>query len=161
MGVACRGAPRLAPAIAASTALVSQFVAAETSGHAERAESLVDRRSCEGDGGWDFLAVTRQVQIERPLQYRDTTLVPVTYSWAGQWWSEDPHQVGFQSARFTALDTTDSVPYRVVADSAGRLWIACGDFYEGHLGVSQLLSDVPRFDAKSLAAWKAARLPVR
>ena len=160
-GVGCRTTPRPPPTPYAATAVVSHFVMAETTGRAERAESLVDRKSCEGDGGWDFLAVTRSVDIAPPFEHLDTTIVPVTYHWAGRWWTDDEHQVGYHNTHFTAVDTADSVLYPIFTDSAGREWIGCGDFYEGHIGASRLVSEVPRFDTKSLVAWKAARLPVK
>jgi len=135
--------------------LVNRFIVAESVGNWWAADSLVAWRYCDRDPATDFFPVTTAFHV-RPVQpVGDSALVQVIYEVVGRVWLGDPPIVGPQRTRFAAEGSSDTVIYRVFADSTGRLWMACGDFHQNHVAVSQLQDFVKRFDDSALAAWKA------
>jgi len=42
-----------------------------------------------------------------------------------------------ERTRFAPGSSSDTVVYRIFADYTGRLWMACGDFHQNHVTVSQ------------------------
>ena len=75
---------------------------------------------------------------------KGAALVQVVYEVVGRVWLADPPITG-----------PHTVIYRVFPDSTEHLWMACGDFHQNHVAVSQLQDFVKRFDDSALAAWKA------
>jgi hypothetical protein len=136
--------------------LVNRFIVAESLGNWWAADSLVAWRDCGGDPATDFFLVTTAIHVGATRPVGDSALVPVIYEVAGRVWLGDPPSVGTQRTRFAAAPSSDTVIYRVFADSTGRLWMACGDFRQNHMAVSQSRDFVRRFEDSSLAAWKVA-----
>jgi hypothetical protein len=136
--------------------LVNRFIVAESVGDWWAAESLVAWRDCGGEHATDFLPVTTAFHVRPAQAVGDSALVQVIYEMVGRVWLGAPPTVGPQRTRFAAETASDTVTYRVFADSAGRLWIACGDFHQNHVAVSQLRDFVRRFDDSAQAAWQAA-----
>jgi hypothetical protein len=81
--------------------------------------------------------------------------VQVIYDMAGRVWLADPRIPGPQRTRFAGGSSSDTMVYRVFADSTGRLRIACGNFRQNHVAVSQVRDFVKRFDDSARAAWQA------
>jgi len=144
------------PTESAAIAIVSGFVAAETLGNWRRADSLVRWASCEGDPAEDFLRVTRGVRLGDTRSQGDTMFVPTTYDVIGQAWSYDQRRAGKKNWRFSARPVSETVAYGAFADSAGRLWIACGDFHQDHVAASQFRAESAHLDDSSQSAWRAA-----
>jgi hypothetical protein len=136
-------------------ALVNRFIVAESIGNWWAADSLVAWRDCDWDPTTDYFPVTTGIDVRPALPVGDSARVQVIYAMAGRVWLSPPPIVGRQRTRFAALSSSDTVMYRVFADSTGRLWIACGDFHQNHVVVSQLQEFVQRFDDSARAAWKA------
>ena len=147
------------PTESAAIGIVSRFVAAETLGNWRRADSLVRWASCEGDPAEDFLRVTRSVHLGDTRSQGDTMFVPVAYDVIGHAWSYDQRRAGEKNWRFSARPIREAVVYGAFTDSAGRLWIACGDFHQDHVAVSQLRTESDHFDDSSRSAWRAAVSP--
>jgi hypothetical protein len=135
--------------------LVNRFIVAESTGNWWAAHSLVAWRYCHWDPATDFLKVTTAIQVRGTGPVGDSALVQVIYDVVGRVWLGDPPLVGTQRTRFAAEGSSDTVTYRVFADSTGRQWLACGDFHQNHVGVSQLHEFVKRFEDSSLASWNA------
>ena len=144
------------PTESAAIAIVNRFVAAETLGNWRRADSLVRWASCEGDPAEDFLRVTRGVRLGNTRSQEDTMFVSTTYDVIGQAWSYDQRRSGERNWRFSARPIRETVAYGAFADSAGRLWIACGGFHQDHVAVSQFRTESDHFDDSSRSAWRAA-----
>jgi hypothetical protein len=136
-------------------ALVNRFVVAESLGNWWAADTLVAWRSCSWNPATDFLPVTTAIRVQAALPVGDSARVQVIYDMAGLVWLAPTPAVGPQRTRFAARASSDTVVYRVFADSTGRLWMACGDFHQNHVAVSQLHEFVQRFDDSARAAWKA------
>jgi hypothetical protein len=134
---------------------VNRFIDAESVGDWWAADSLVAWRHCGWDHATDFLPVTTAFHVRPAPSVGDSALVEVIYEMVGRVRLADPPTVGSQRTRFAAERSSDTVTYRVFADSAGRLWMACGDFHQNHVAVSQLGEFVGRFDDSARAAWKA------
>lgn len=134
--------------------LVNRFIVAESLGNWWAADSLVAWRYCDWDPATDFLPVTTAIHVRPTRPLGDSALVQVIYEVVGRVWLGDPPIVGPQRTRFAAEGSSDTVIYRVFADTTGRLWMACGDFHQNHVAVSQLQDFVRRFDDSALAAWK-------
>jgi hypothetical protein len=141
--------------------LVNRFIVAESLGNWWAAHSLVAWRDCPWDPAPDFLEVMTAIRVQPTRPVGDSALVQVIYAVAGRVWLGDPPIRGTQRTRFAAEASSDTVLYRVFADSRGRLWMACGDFHQNHVAVSQLQEFVKRFEDSSLAAWKAVFLNAR
>ncbi len=135
--------------------LVNRFIVAESLGNWWAADSLVAWRYCGGHPATDFFLATTAIHVGPPRPVGDSALVQVIYDVVGRVWLADPPIVGTQRTRFAAEGSSDTVIYRVFADSTGRLWMACGDFRQNHMAVSQSHDFVKRFEDSSLAAWKA------
>ena len=141
--------------------LVNRFIVAESVGNWWAADSLVAWRNCDRDPATDYFPVTTAFHV-RPLQpVGDSALVQVIYEMVGRVWLANPPSIGTQRTRFAAEGSSDTVIYRVFADSTGRLRMACGDFHQNHVAVSQLRDFVKRFDDSALASWKAVFPNVR
>ena len=82
-----------------------------------------------------------------------------TYNVIGQAWSYDQRRAGEPNWRFSARPIRETVAYGTFADAAGRLWIACGDFHQDHVAVSQFRKESDHFDDSSRSAWRAAMAP--
>jgi hypothetical protein len=134
---------------------VNRFIVAESIGNWWAADSLVAWRYCGGNPAPDVLQVMTAIHVRPTRPVGDSALVQVIYEVVGRVWLGDPPVVGTQRTRFAAEASSDTVTYRVFADSTGRLWMACGDFHQNHVAVSQLQEFVKRFEDSSLAAWKA------
>jgi hypothetical protein len=134
---------------------VNRFIVAESLGDWWSADSLVGWRDCDPHAGPDFFHVTTAIHVQPVRPVGDSALVQVIYELAGRVWLADPPIVGSQRTRFAAESSSDTVTYHVVADSTGRLWMACGDFHQNHVAVSQAHEFVTRFDDSARAAWKA------
>jgi|SRR5437660_844254 len=152
-------APAHPPSIAKAVALVNRFVSAETLGIWRSADSLVRWADCERDPAEDQIPVTRTVRLGVVEPRGDTALVPVHYEVVGAAWSYDAHQAGPKNWRFRLAPARETIRYGVFADSAGRLWIACGEFHEDHTAFSQFSNELAHFDDSSLAAWRHVSLP--
>lgn len=141
----------------AALRLVNRFIDAESVGNWWAAESLVAWRTCAGDRQSDSLLVTTAFHLQPAGPIGDSALVQVIYDMAGRVWLADPRIAGPQRTRFAGGGSSDTVIYRVFADSAarGRLRIACGGFRQNHVAVSQLRDFVRRFDDSAKAAWQA------
>ena len=147
--------PASPPDTGTALSLVNRFIVAESVGNWWAADSLVAWRNCDREPATDFFPVTTAFHV-RPVQpVGDSALVQVIYEMVGRVWLADPPSIGTQRTRFAAEGSSDTVIYRVFADSTGRLWMACGDFHQNHVAVSQLQDFVRRFDDSALAAWKA------
>lgn len=140
--------------------LVNRFIVAESVGNWWAADSLVAWRDCDWDHATDFFPVTTAIHVRPTQPVGDSALVEVIYELAGRVWLGPP-SVGPQRTRFAAEGSSDTVIYRVFADTTGRLWMACGDFHQNHVVVSQLQDFVKRFDDSARAAWKAVFPNVR
>jgi hypothetical protein len=143
------------PNVDTAVSLVNRFIAAESVGNWWPADSLVAWRYCDWDHGTDFFLVTTAIHVRPTQPVGDSALVQVIYDLAGRVWLGDPPSVGPQRTRFAARGSSDTVIYRVFADSTGRLWMGCGDFHQNHLAVSQVHDFVIRFDDSARAAWKS------
>ena len=143
------------PDLDTALSLVNRFIVAESLGNWWAADSLVAWRSCAWDPVTDFFLVTTAIHVGLPRPVGDSALVPVIYDVVGRVWLGDPPIVGTQRTRFAAEGSSDTVIYRVFADSTGHLWMACGDFHQNHMAVSQSRDFVTRFDDSARAAWKA------
>ncbi len=152
-------APAHPPSSVNAVALVNQFVTAETLGTWRSADSLVRWANCEGDPAEDQIPVTRSVRLGSVELGGDTAFVLVHYEVVGGAWSDDAHQAGPKNWHFRLAPAQETVRYGVFADSAGRLWIACGEFHEDHTASSQFSKELAHFDDRSLAAWRRASLP--
>lgn len=139
--------------------LVNRFIVAESLGNWWAADSLVAWRYCNWDRAIDFFLVTTAIHVRPTRPVGDSALVQVIYDVVGRVWLADPPSVGTQRTRFAAEGSSDTVIYRVSADSTGRLWMACGDFHQNHVAASQLRDFVQRFDDSAVAAWKAVSPP--
>jgi len=139
--------------------LVNRFIDAESVGNWWAAESLVAWRTCAGDRQSDSLMVTTVFHVQPAGPSGDSALVQVIYDIAGRVWLADPRIAGPQRTRFAVGGSSDTVIYRVFADSTaaggGRLRMACGRFRQNHVAVSQLRDFVRRFDDSAKAAWQA------
>jgi hypothetical protein len=133
---------------------VNRFIVAESVGNWWAADSLVAWHACDWDPATDFFPVTTAFHVRPVPPVGDSALVQVIYEVVGRVWLGPP-SVGPQRTRFAARGSSDTVIYRVFADSTGHLWMACGDFHQNHVAVSQLHDFVKRFDDSALAAWKA------
>jgi len=153
--------PAFPPNAATALSLVNRFIVAESLGNWWAAHSLVAWRDCPWDPATDFLQVMTAIQVQPTRPVGDSALVQVIYAVAGRVWLGDPPISGTQRTRFAAEGSSDTVLYRVFADSTGRLWMACGDFHQNHVAVSQLQEFVKRFEDSSLVAWKAVFLNAR
>jgi len=147
--------PTSPPNADTALSLVNRFIVAESLGNWWAADSLVAWRYCDWDPATDFLPVTTAIHVRPAQPLGDSALVQVIYEMVGRVWLGDPPIVGPQRTRFAAEGSSDTVIYRVFADTTGRLWMACGDFHQNHVAVSQLQDFVKRFDDSALAAWKA------
>jgi len=107
--------------------------------------------------------VTTAFQVQPAAPLGDSALVQVIYDMAGRVWLADPRIPGPQRTRFAGGSSSDTMVYRVFADSTGggRLRIACGTFRQNHVSVSQLRDFVGRFDDSAKAAWQAVFPKVR
>ena len=152
-------APAHPPSSANAVALVNRFVTAETLGTWRSADSLVRWADCEGDPAEDQIPVTRTVRLGAVEPGGDTAFVPVHYEVVGVAWSDDAHRAGPKNWHFRVASAEETVRYGVFADSAGRLWIACGGFHEDHTPSSQFSRQLAHLDDSSLAAWRRASLP--
>jgi len=156
---AARASP---PNADAALGLVNRFIDAESVGNWWAAESLVAWRTCAGDRQSDSLLVTTAFHVQLAGPIGDSALVQVIYDIAGRVWLADPRIPGPQRTRFAGGGSSDTVIYRVFADSTaageggGRLRIACGRFRQNHVAVSQLRDFVIRFDDSAKAGWQAA-----
>lgn len=147
--------PASPPSADTALSLVNRFIAAESVGNWWAADSLVAWRDCDWDPATDDLPVTTAFHVRPMGPVGDSALVQVVYEMAGRVWLAPTPTVGRQRTRFAARASSDTVIYRVFADSGGRLWMACGDFHQNHVAVSQLQEFVERFDDSARAAWKA------
>ena len=143
------------PNAATALRLVNRFIVAESLGDWWSADSLVAWRDCNPHPAPDFFHVTTAIHVQPARPIGDSALVQVIYELAGRVWLAAPPTVGPQRTRFAAESSSDTVIYRVVVDSMGRLWMACGDFHQNHVAVSQAHEFVMRFDDSARAAWKA------
>lgn len=143
------------PAIDTALSLVNRFIVAESVGNWWAADSLVAWRACHWNPASDSLPVTTAIRVQPAGPVGDSARVQVIYDLAGLVWLAPTPAVGPQRTRFAARISSDTVLYRVFADSTGRLWMACGDFHQNHVTVSQLHEFVQRFDDSARAAWKA------
>ena len=148
-------APAPPPGSDAALNLVNRFVVAESLGNWWAADTLVAWRFCQWDPAPDSLPVTTAIHVQAVVPVGDSARVQVIYELAGLVWLAPTPAVGPQHTRFAARASSDTVVYRVFADSTGRLWLACGDFHQNHVAVSQLGEFVRRFDDGARAAWKA------
>ena len=139
--------------------LVNRFIVAESLGDWWAADSLVAWRHCDRHRATDSLLVTTAIQARPTGPVGDSALVQVVYEVVGRVWLADPPIIGPQRTRFAARGSSDTVIYRVFADSTEHLRMACGDFHQNHVAVSQLQDFVKRFDDSALAAWKALGVP--
>ena len=135
--------------------LVNRFIDAESVGDWWGADSLVSWPACARDRAADSLMVTTAFHVQPAGPIGDSALVQVIYDLAGHVWLAAPPKRGPQRTRFTGGGSSDTVIYRVFADSTGRLWMACGTFRQNHVAVSQLRDFVLRFDDSAKAAWQA------
>jgi len=137
--------------------LVNRFIDAESVGNWWAADSLVAWPACVRDRATDSLMVTTAFQVQAAGPIGDSALVRVIYDMAGRVWLAPPPIAGPQRTRFTGGAWSDTVIYRVFADSTGggRLRMACGNFRQNHVAVSQLRDFVMRFDDSAKAAWQA------
>ena len=143
--------------------LVRRFIEAESLGNWWGAESLVAWRMCAGERQSDSLNVTTAFHVQSAGPIGDSARVQVIYDMAGRVWLADARSAGPQRTRFAGSSSSDTVTYRVFADSmvGGRLRMACGGFRQNHVAVSQLREFVGRFDDSARAAWQAVFPTVR
>lgn len=135
--------------------LVGRFIVAESVGNWWAADTLVAWHSCAWSGATEVLPVTTAFHVQPALPVGDSARVQVIYDVAGVVWLAPAAARGRQRTRFAARASSDTVMYRVFADSTGRLWMACGDFHQNHVAVSQLREFVQRFDDSARIAWQA------
>lgn len=143
------------PNVDTALSLVNHFVVAESLGDWWAADSFVAWRDCNWNPATDSLLVTTAIHVQPALPMGDSARVQVIYDAAGLVWLAPTPAVGPQRTRFAPGSSSDTVVYRIFADSAGRLWMACGDFHQNHVAVSQLQEFVRRFDDSARAAWTA------
>ena len=110
---------------------------------------------CAGDRQSDSLKVTTAFDVQPAAPIGDSARVQVIYDIAGRVWLADSRIAGPQRTRFAGGSSSDTMTYRVFADSTGRLRIGCGAFRQNHVAVSQLREFVRRFDDSAWVAWRA------
>jgi hypothetical protein len=143
------------PDVDAALTFVSRFIVAESVGNWWAADTLVARRSCAWSGATEVLPVTTAFHVQPAPPVGDSARVRVIYDVAGVVWLAPAPAQGRQRTRFAPGASSDTVVYRVYADSVGRLWMACGNFDQNHVAVSQLHEFVQRFDDSARLAWQA------
>ncbi len=147
----CGGPPHGAEA----EKVVSQFVHADTLGSWEEAMSLV--ASCNGAALTPALHVTSGVTVDgaRPGPGKDSVLVTAYYRIVGTAESGEPGINAVPIWHFTTAADVDTVVFRLGADSAGSMIIACGPL-PIHRAPAQMPDQLTQMDPSSRSAFEAA-----
>jgi hypothetical protein len=147
----CGGSPHAAEA----EKVVAQFVHADTLGSWEEAMSLV--AACTGPAMTPALHITSGVTVDdaRPGAGKDSVLVTAYYRVVGTAEAGEPGINAVPIWHFTPANDVDTVIFRLGADSAGSMYIACGPL-PIHRVPSQMPDQLTQMDPASRSAFEAA-----
>jgi hypothetical protein len=145
-----------ANAPAAQTAAL--YVTLDTLGDRGAADTLL--AGCNDDPSDPEIAPTTYVTVGKPARdsRSDTVRVQVVYEVLGNAHPEDGSVVGPLYWRFTSAPSVDTVLLSIAPDTAGRMWIACGDFHPNHPMMGELTQAVKLMDSVSLHELELARV---
>jgi hypothetical protein len=148
---ACGGPPHGAEA----EKVVSQFVHADTLGSWDEAMSLV--AACAGPALTPALHITNGVTVDdaRPGPGKDSVLVTVYYRVVGAAEAGEPGINAVPVWHFTPATDVDTVVFRLGADSAGSMMIACGPL-PIHRVPAQMPDQITQMDPASRSAFDSA-----
>jgi hypothetical protein len=156
--------PQESARVAEAAALVGRFITADTAGDEKAAGALVlplggGTPFCELATDGDDIAASAAIIDTVP--FKDKVKVVVAYQVLGRAWTEDPHRVGPNDARFRRAPHTQIDTFYVVHDSGGRLGISCEHrAAPNHPTPVHWSAEVARFDRSSRAAWDSIVPPM-
>ena len=148
--------PSSSDANAPAAQLAALYVTLDTLGDGGAADTLL---ACAESRVDSQIAPTTYVSVGAPVRdsRSDTVSVLVVYEVLGLAHQEDATTAGPLYWRFTSQPRNDTVQLRVAPDSAGRMWIACGEFSPNHPMIGELTQAVKLMDSVSAHELELAK----
>jgi hypothetical protein len=155
----CQRAPHGSsdPRVAAAKRVAAAYIAADTAGQWQTADSLVDWRGCDFDPATDYLQLTVAARVTDATVRGDTVDVTLEYDVLGRAWSDDPKRAGAKYWHFAAQRLRDRLVLHVLPFAHMKTPIVCGEYQPNHVALSQMTEEILHMDDASHAALEQAR----